>query len=167
MMRRNHSRSPRLACTAEQAEHPECIFQASIWIQAWTVSLGNGRTGSEVESTASKYCSATPIVGQPGEQRKDFYPGYCRSQNTFQTAALSLHPHDLLSKTDSQELFYGLGFFGGLGCFGGVGFFQLVDFFDFFFPLSWFTLHSQDVIKVQSEERRGTSSVSAISSTSC
>lgn len=35
----------------------------------------------------------------------------------------------------------------------------------FLFP--WFILHSQDVIKVQSEERRETSSVSVISSTSC
>lgn len=85
----NQSRSLRLARTAEQAEHPEHIFQASIWIQPWAAGLGDGRTRSGVESTVSKCCLAHPIMGQPGAERKDFYPGYCRSQNTFQAAAPS------------------------------------------------------------------------------
>lgn len=145
-----HGRSPWLAHTTKLAEHPKQIFQTSVWLQGWTAGLGDSRT--RVEHTASKCHSALPALGQPSAQRKVFYPGDCRNWNTFQAAAPPLHPHDLLVQNwfpRTPEL----------------GFVVVV--LRFFFFLSWFTLYSQDVIKVQSEERRRTSSVSVISSTSC
>lgn len=138
--------------TPLEAEHPEHIFQASTQIQARAAGLGDGRTGSRAESRVSKCWSSLPIMGHFGTDKR-FLPRLL--QNTFQPAAPSLHPYDLLSKINFQDSRFELDFF------------LEVWFFRLFFFLSWFTLHSQDVIKVQSEERRGTSSVSAISSTSC
>lgn len=76
-------------------------------------------------------------------------------------------PMTCYPKLIPRNSFMGWAFLGGWGVLVVLVFFSWLIFLIFFFPLSWFTLHSQDVIKVQSEERRGTSSVSAISSTSC
>ena len=55
--------------------------------------------------------SALPATGQRGAERKDFYPGYCRSQNTFHAAAPSLHPHELLSNNWFPKTLFWVGYF--------------------------------------------------------
>lgn len=144
MTRENHGRSPRLAHTAKQAEHPQQIFQAS--------GLGDGRTGSGVEAGWNPP-ESTPNVAQHFQPQDNLVQrGRISTQVTAEvSSSLSSSPWPAIQKSIPKN-FFGLGFL----CFRAV----------FFFP-SWFTLHSQDIIKVQSEERRGTSSVSVISSTSC
>lgn len=96
-----NGRSPRLALTAKQAQHPEHIFHASIWTQTWLAGSGQGSTVCGVEPTDFKCYSVLPVMRQVSGERRDSYANDCRRQHTLLEAApfFQLHDQDRFPRT--------------------------------------------------------------------